>query len=183
METDRQAALGKVSYRRLQDRRPTSSKRRLQRDHAGILAQDALTACRRPNQTSRNASYRMIDWKVTVGGQLLPDWESRRDGCWFPDFEMQHLLLPYFDVGDQPIDEYGKTIFDSKAVARLRTHLSAYRSQVEAQPESWSITERSSRGERIFLVDREAVLAIIDKTLVMIEHALSRGGELIFLGD
>jgi hypothetical protein len=149
----------------------------------GPFLSPARTATVGQNQTSRNASHRMIDWKVTVGGQLPPDWESRRDGCWFPDFEMQHLLLPHFDVGDQPIDEYGKTIFESKAVARLRTHLSAYRSQVEAQPESWSITERSSRGERIFLVDREAVLAVIDKTLVMIEHALSRGGELIFFGD
>ena len=118
-----------------------------------------------------------------MNGQLPSDWIRDRDGCWFSDFDTQNFLLPHFNVGDQPIDEYGKTIFDSKAVARLRTHLSAYRSQVEAQPESWSITERSSRGERIFLVDREAVLAIIDKTLVMIEHALSRGGELIFLGD
>ncbi|MDP9968707.1 hypothetical protein J2W37_006486 [Variovorax paradoxus] len=125
----------------------------------------------------------MIDWKVTVGGQLPSDWEPRRDGCWFLDFEMQHLLLPHFDVGEQPIDEYGETIFDSGAVARLGTHLSVYRGQIEAKPESWSITERSSRGETTFLVEREAVLAVIDKTLVMIEHVLSRGGELVFSGD
>jgi hypothetical protein len=96
---------------------------------------------------------------------------------------MQHLLLPHFDVGEQPIDEYGETIFDSGAVARLGTHLSVYRGQLETQPGSWSITERSSRWERTFLVDREAVLAVIDKTLAMIEHALSRGGELVFSDD
>jgi hypothetical protein len=125
----------------------------------------------------------MIDWKVTVGGQLPPDWESRRDGCWFPDFEMQHLLLPHFDVGEQPIDEYGETIFDSGAVARLGRRLSAFRGQIESKAESWSITERSSRGEETFLVEREAVLAVIDKTLAMVEYALSRGGELVFSGD
>jgi hypothetical protein len=33
------------------------------------------------------------------------------------------------------------------------------------------------------VIDRETVLVIIDKTLSMVEYALSEGGELIFYGD
>lgn len=125
----------------------------------------------------------MIDWKVIVNGQLPSDWIRDRDGCWFSDFDTQNFLLPHFNVGDQPIDEYGKTVFDAPAVTRLGIHLLAYRAHVEAWPAMLSITERSSRGEVHYIIERETVLAIIDKTLSMAKHALSRGGELVFFGD
>lgn len=134
-------------------------------------------------RTYKHTSYRMIDWKVIVNGQLPSDWSRDRGCCWFPDFDTQNFLLPHFNVGDQPIDEYGKTVFDAAAVSRLGRHLSEYRGHVEARPTSWSITERSTSGDVSYVIDRETVLAIIDKTLSMVEYALSEGGELIFYGD
>lgn len=131
----------------------------------------------------KHTSYRMIDWNVIVNGQLPSDWIQDRDGCGFSDFDTQNFLLPHFNVGDQPIDEYGRTVFDAPAVTRLGTHLLAYRAHVEAWPATLSITERSSRGEVHYVIEREAVLATIDKTLSMAESALSRGGELVFFGD
>ena len=134
-------------------------------------------------RTYKNTSYRMIDWKVIVNGQLPSDWSGDRGCCWFPDFDTQKFLLPHFNVGDQPIDEYGKTVFDAAAVSRLGRHLSEYRGHVEARPSSWSITEHSTSGDVSYVIDRETVLVIIDKTLSMVEYALSEGGELIFYGD
>jgi hypothetical protein len=65
----------------------------------------------------------MIDWQVRINGQNPPDWDHQRDGCWFPNFELQKYLLPIFDVGEQPIDEYSDTVFSKKAMMRLKTHL------------------------------------------------------------
>jgi hypothetical protein len=65
----------------------------------------------------------MIDWRVRINGQNPPDWDHQRDGCWFPNFELQKYLLPIFDVGEQPIDEYSDTVFSKKAMMRLKTHL------------------------------------------------------------
>lgn len=125
----------------------------------------------------------MIDWQVQVRGADPPGWDQHRDGCWFPDFDHQEFLLPYFDVGDIPIDPYGGTEFREPDLQRLREHLRAFRYYVEAKPETWSISESSPGQERTIRLERQKILMVIDRTLEMIEIALRRGGTLIFRGD
>jgi hypothetical protein len=107
----------------------------------------------------------MMDWQITVNGSFPAGWDEHVDGCWFPDFDSQRLLLPLFDAGDQPIDEYGGTEFDTAAVVRLRTHLRRQRSYFEGKPASWTMAETTSTGIEELNFDRGEVLRVIDKTI------------------
>jgi hypothetical protein len=125
----------------------------------------------------------VIDWQVTVDGQLPEGWDQHKDGCWFPDFDTQLYLLPYFNVGDKPIDEYGSTVFDIASIERLRTHLQRQCSYLEGKEPLWRITETSAQGSHSYEVRRDVVISIIDKTVEMIGVALKLNGQLLFRGD
>lgn len=125
----------------------------------------------------------MIDWQVQIGGVDPPGWDQHRDGCWFPDFDHQEFLLPYFDVGHVQIDPYGETEFRGAELRRLREHLRELRVNVEAKPKRRSRAELPSGQQRTMRLDRGKILTVIDRTLEMIEFALVRDGTLIFRGD
>ena len=125
----------------------------------------------------------MIAWQVIVDGQSPSGWDQHKDGCWFPDFDMQTYLLPYFNVGDEPIDEYGSTVFDMATVKRLRTHLQWQRSYLEGKTPMWQVTETSEESSYSYEVNRDIAIEIIDKTIVMIEVAIQLNGQLVFGGD
>lgn len=125
----------------------------------------------------------MIDWQILVNGEYPLGWNEHSDGCWFPDFDTQRFLLPYFDVGDQPIDEYGGTVFDTAAVARLKTHLLWQRSYIEGKPTVWTVSESMGNDTATIQVSREVALRVIDKTIEMASRAVGLNGELIFRGD
>jgi hypothetical protein len=125
----------------------------------------------------------MIDWQLLVNGEFPSGWDQHKDGCWFPDFDMQRYLLPYFDVGNQPIDEYGATTFDQDAIKRLKTHLLWQRGYLEAKDVSWRITETFGDQSHSYEIKRDAALQVIDKTLTMIDRAIGSGGDLVFRGD
>jgi hypothetical protein len=129
------------------------------------------------------AGRTLIDWQVQIDGQFPPGWDPHRDGCWFPDFDHQEYLLPYFDVGDSPLDPYGATVFGEADMRRLREHLSCLRGTFEAKPTVWTVTESFADQSRRMVLDRDRVLAVVDKTLEMIEFALPRRGTLVFRGD
>jgi hypothetical protein len=118
-----------------------------------------------------------------LGNDFPPGWDPHVDGCWFPDFDVQRYLLPYFDVGDQPIDEYGRTTFDRADIERLMRHLEWQRSRFEGQPEQWSVAEGAESGTVTLHLKREVVLAVLDKTLQMTRRALDCDGTLVFMGD
>jgi hypothetical protein len=125
----------------------------------------------------------MIDWQVQIDGCNPPGWDPHVNGCWFPDFDHQEYLLPFFDVGNSPIDPYGGTEFKEPDLRRLRDHLRWHRSFFEGKPDSWSVTEASADRTTVLRLQREKVMAVVDRTLQMIEFALERGGSLIFRGD
>jgi hypothetical protein len=125
----------------------------------------------------------VLDWQVQVDGEDPPGWDRHRDGCWFPDLDHQEYLLPYFDVGDSPIDPYGATVFGQSDLQRLREHLVWSRSAFEGKSERWSLTEICAERSRTISLEREKVLAVLDKTLEMIEYALARCGTMNFYGD
>lgn len=125
----------------------------------------------------------MIDWQVVVDGKFPCGWDPHRDGCWFPDFDMQRYLLPYFDVGEQPIDEYGATVFDGGAIRRLRVHLEYRRECLEAKCATWLVTETCEGKSYSHEVNRDAAIAIIDKTIAMIDLAIKANAQIVFRGD
>ncbi|HWE39595.1 MAG TPA: hypothetical protein VG406_23805, partial [Isosphaeraceae bacterium] len=125
----------------------------------------------------------VIDWQVRIDGLDPPGWNQHRDGCWFPDFHHQEYLLPFFDVGDTPIDPYGGTEFRQADLIRLREHLRWHRSVFEAKPDAWSVTESSGDRSTTIMLERDKILAVVDKTFDMIEFALARAGTLVFRGD
>jgi hypothetical protein len=125
----------------------------------------------------------MIDWQIIVEGKFPSGWDENKDGCWFPDFDTQRYLLPYFDVGNQPIDEYGSTSFDSETMKRLRTHLEWQRSYIEAKGESWVIVETCDGQAESYEFQRDVIIEIIDKTISMIKTAIELNGQLVFRGD
>jgi hypothetical protein len=125
----------------------------------------------------------MIDWRIQKGGCDIPGDDPRLKGSWFPDFDHQQYLLPFFDVGETPIDEYGRTEFLDGDLRRLRTHLSYWRPVFEAKPTTWTVTESGPHGCTTIHLDRVNVLSIIDCTLEMIELALKQQGILVFFGD
>ncbi len=128
-------------------------------------------------------SAAVIDWCVLIDGREMPGWDARRDGCAFPDDAHQAYLLPLFDVGDVPIDEYGGTEFDAAAQGRLRVHLDWHRSRMEAMPPSWSVTETAGNRVTTRHLHRDKVLDVIDRTLAMLDAAKAVGGTLVFRGD
>lgn len=125
----------------------------------------------------------MIDWQIIVEGKFPSGWDEHKDGCWFPDFDTQRYLLPYFDVGNQPIDEYGSTSFDSETMKRLRTHLEWQRGYLEAKGESWVLTETCDGQTESYEFQRDVILEIIDKTISMVKIAIDLNGQLVFRGD
>ena len=125
----------------------------------------------------------MLDWQARIDGEPPPGWEPNRDGCWFPDWPYQEHLLPYFDVGDTPLDEYGVTTFEGSALHRLRASLQAARELFATMPESWSVSGASSNTAVTVTMRRKDVLWVIDRTLRMIEVALAAGGCIQFFGD
>jgi hypothetical protein len=125
----------------------------------------------------------MINWQIQVQGGYPPDWDRHRDGCWFPDFDHQSYLLPFFDVGDTPIDPYADTELKASDLLRLRTHLRYYRPVFDAKPPHWSITETMGNQSQTMNLERDKVLEVVDHTLRMIDVALSGGGTIVFLGD
>jgi len=125
----------------------------------------------------------MIDWQVMVNGEFPAGWDQHVDGCWFPDFAMQHYLLPFFDVGEEPIDEYGGTVFEAGALGRLRTHLTWRRAYLEAKEDPWIVTETCGSRSESYELKRDVALEVVDKTLVMIDRALELEGSIVFSGD
>lgn len=125
----------------------------------------------------------MIDWQIIVEGKFPSGWDQHKDGCWFPDFNIQRFLLPYFDVGDQPIDEYGATNFDANTMKRLRTHLEWQRAYFEARGASWVVTETCDGVSTSYELQRDVILEIMDKTMSMVDLAIELNGQLVFRGD
>jgi hypothetical protein len=125
----------------------------------------------------------MIDWQIQINGHNPPGWDQHRDGCWFPDFDHQSYLLPFFDVGDSPIDPYGGTRFQEADLRRLREHLRYHQPEFEGKADSWTVTETSGNQSTVIRLERKKVLSVIGKTLEMIECALESGGTFIFRGD
>ncbi len=125
----------------------------------------------------------VIDWQIEIDGQFPPGWDQHRDGYWFPDFDHQEYLLPYFDVGDSPIDPYDATVFGEADLRRLREHLTFSRAIFEGKKPEWSVTETFADQSRTLLLDHDKVLAVVDKTLEMIELALPFRGTFVFRGD
>ena len=128
----------------------------------------------------------MIDWQIRVNGQPPDGWDDWRDGCAFDDFDQQSYLLPYFQVGDQVIDEYDGAAFSPADVRRLRTHLSRLREEIEDRPVAWTITISgggAGRSDTELHVERAPILDVIDRTLAMIDRAIELGGVIVFGGD
>lgn len=125
----------------------------------------------------------MIDWQVQIEGRDPPGWDHRRDGCWFPDFDYQAYLLPSFDDGGATIDPYGGTEFKDVQLRRLRDRLLKLRITLQARPAFWTVSEASGEPRRIILLERKKLLAVVIKTLQMIDFALENGGSIVFRGD
>jgi hypothetical protein len=125
----------------------------------------------------------MIDWQVQVDGKYPRGWDQHRDGCWFPDFAYQEYLLPFFDVGGEVIDPYDGGVYREEDLKRLRKRLECWRSVFESKPTSWTVTDSSSHDAKHLVLERKIVLAIFEKTIRMIDIALSKGGVLVFRGD
>jgi len=142
-----------------------------------------LGASRWPPQIVIRYPAQMISWGIHIDGRELPGFDPWRDVCGFSDFDEQEYLLPYFDVGDAPIDPYDGTQFSTADTRRLRDRLSSLRGYIEAKPKEWSVTETSASEAKIIHLRQESVLATIDKTLWMCEQAIAKGGGLAFGGD
>ena len=126
----------------------------------------------------------MIDWQVrTATGEQVPGWDDHRDGCAFPDFDHQEYLLPYFNVGDTLILPYEGADFSKHDLLRLANRLRIHRPYFESRLEPWTITESSGGQEVTIRLDRNKVLALLDKTLSMIDFALAENYILVFYGD
>jgi hypothetical protein len=125
----------------------------------------------------------MIDWQVQVEGEYPSGWDQHRDGCFFPDFAYQEYLLPFFDVGGESIDPYDGGIYRGEDLVRLRRRLVGWRDVVDGKPEKWTVTDSSAHDAKTVVLERKSVLAIIDKTIAMIDLAVSKGGAVVFRGD
>jgi hypothetical protein len=125
----------------------------------------------------------MIDWQVQVEGEYPSGWDQHRDGCFFPDFASQEYLLPFFDVGGESIDPYDGGIYRGEDLLRLRKRLVGWRHVIDGKPEKWTVTDSSADDAKTVVLERRKVLAIIDKTIAMIDIAASKGGAVVFRGD
>jgi hypothetical protein len=125
----------------------------------------------------------MIDWQVQIGGKYPPRWNQQRDGCFFPDFAYQEYLLPFFDVGGEGIDPYDGGIYGGEDLNRLRKRLENWREVFAGKPTRWTVTDSSAVDAKSLVLERKTVLAIFDKTIRMIDIAMSKEGVLVFRGD
>lgn len=125
----------------------------------------------------------MIDWQVQVDGKFPRGWDQHRDGCFFPDFAYQEYLLPFFDVGGEGIDPYDGGTYQGEDLKRLRRRLETWREVFENKPTRWTVTDSSAMDTKSVDLERKTVVAILDKTIQMIDIAISKGGVLVFRGD
>lgn len=126
----------------------------------------------------------MIDWGIEVDGKEPPGWDEAKDGCWFPDFAHQDYLYPYFNVGDQILDRYGRTEFLASDMIRLRDRMESLGKEMNHKPSVWTVADSSRAGdEAVMYLDRYKITALAKKTYEMIDRALEFGGFLVFRGD
>ena len=92
-------------------------------------------------------------------------------------------MLPYFDVGADSIDPYGGTEFKSPDLRKLRDSLERSLDAFTQPPKSLTIPEHLGYGSTEFSPDPKVMLPIVEKTLGMIDYALSEDGTLVFRGD
>ena len=92
-------------------------------------------------------------------------------------------MLPYFNVGDTLILPYEGADFSKHDLLRLANRLRIHRPYFESRLEPWTITESSGGQEVTIRLDRNKVLALLDKTLSMIDFALAENYILVFYGD
>ena len=127
----------------------------------------------------------MISWHIEVNDKTSKQY-------YFPDFQYQELLLPYFGTGKIEIDEYGRTEYQGEELERLVTRLKHSYDYFEAKTIQWEIVETEFIGEirndsrpvsiRKFF-KRQVVLQLLDNIIQMGTNAQSVNGMLVFLGD
>ncbi len=125
----------------------------------------------------------MIHWHVEIEGVVPTSIGGLRNRLWFPDFEVQEHLLPWFNVGDVPIDEYGSTRFDAAAVRRLRVHLEWYSDMLDAKIDKWRIEIIANGIRNGYDFDRAVLSDLIAKAIDLAKYAEAAQGHIVFLGD
>jgi hypothetical protein len=136
----------------------------------------------------------VIDWQILKDGQFLPNYDRNRDGCWFPDWHYQELLLPHFHTGRVLIDEYGRTEYCGDELQRLEDNLKWALDRYDAKIGAWSVTieavdppelsiEQISQTANRFVFHRDTIVGLLEKTLEMIQRAHAEDACLVFFGD
>lgn len=129
----------------------------------------------------------MISWRVEVqvskGEKYPKGWDTQADDCFFPDYDHQEFLLPFFDVGDEIIDECGLTVFHVSDLQRLEKRLASYLKIFAATSEEWSVRSTMWGKSSQIHIQRSVVLELIEKTLNMARYAISINGTMEFFGD
>jgi hypothetical protein len=136
----------------------------------------------------------MIDWQIIKDGEYPHNYDCNRDGCWFPDWRYQELLLPHFNTGHILIDEYGRTEFYGAELQRLEANLQWALDRYDAKVAAWSVTvevidpaqpaaDPPNRTIERVVFERDVIVNLLEKTLHMIQRARAEDASLVFFGD
>ncbi len=125
----------------------------------------------------------MISWRMLINGRTPDDWIEARDDCWFPDFDHQEYLLPCIDKGDIPIDPYGSTVFQTSDLIRLLRHIEYLPTYFKSKPAKWSVSDESKSEKKAITLERDKIVELFDKTILMVLLAIESGGTIVFGGD
>jgi hypothetical protein len=136
----------------------------------------------------------MLDWQILKDSQYLPNYDRNRDGCWFPDWHYQELLLPHFHTGRVLVDEYSRTEFSGEELERLEANLRWALDRYEAKVDAWQVTteavttaaskvEDHNRSSSRVIFQRDIIVDLLEKTLALIQRARAEDACLVFFGD
>jgi hypothetical protein len=136
----------------------------------------------------------MIHWEIIVNpGKWAVHPEGYipgKDGCVFPDWQYQTLLLPHFHTGAIIVDEYDGAVFEGKQLDHLERNLQwALERYWGLENRTWQVTtlfeafsdfKESSQKEEF---SGKQICDLLEKTLEMIKRAKNLNAAIAFFGD
>jgi hypothetical protein len=135
----------------------------------------------------------MLDWQIVIlekNRQHPEGYDATKDGCFFPDWQYQTLLLPHFHTGAVIADKYDGAIFEGEQLEYLERNLQWALDCYEGLTNrSWYVvTTFDTSANQIERTNQEqfsgnVICALLEKTLRMIARAKSLNAAIAFFGD
>jgi len=133
----------------------------------------------------------MVSFHVTEKG----DWWVNRNNLekmgYFPNWDLQNELIPYFTVDGNIVDCYDGAVFEGPQLDTLIMQLDIAITDIKTKPKEWPISEErlqvywdDVKSDSLApLQPREQSIAVLERAVELAKQARKSNEKLHFVGD